>query len=428
MKPNRLLASLALLLALGVGGALLWRRSEPTVGDQGAATLPSSERVAEPVAIVEKASADSKVEVPSPTERRTAELPAAECAEERPEERGALEVELFLESTSRPLPAVLLRVYLQDSSAPHAYWREAVSDGAGRARFENLPVGRVLIRSGISGSAEASVSAGTTSRAQLVLNGYLMSGITLDVTGTTVANAELWALHAGSRDAHKVGESDASGRFYLLGAQQGERVFARAVHHSPSVPIWLGGPETARVELRLSLGNAGATVEGQILDESERPLADAAVALEPSGLVGGEPPPRASALTDREGRFRIVGCEPTLTRMLVLHEDFAAHEQSFPALPGQRNEFVVRLKRGVLVAGTVRDSQGNPVGGASLSLGGSNAWLARQTTSRSDGTFVLHGVPPGPARITVNGATLQLDVPSERSFTWNPRLPTESGR
>ena len=425
MKPALLFAGLALLLA---GAGLLWFAQSPREQPSEAAAAPESPAAgpaAEPDPL-ERTQAEAGAT--SDETRRTAELPRG--LSPRPVEvpTGALEVETVWSTLSRAAAGIPLSLFELDSASPGIATREASSDGSGVVRFEGVPEGRVRVESGLGGSVETVVVHAGTRRERLVLDSsYFVSGRTIDASGRSVSNASLWILRPGSRDALRVGESDAGGAFRLPAPAPGLRLFARGLERSPSVPVTLGGPELARVELRISLGMSAATVSGQVLDGEERALPGAAVALEPVGLVGGEPPPRALAITDSEGRFQLTGCEVGPSRLLVLHPDAVPHDQPITALPGQRNEHIVRLARGTLVAGVVSGSDGKPAAGIPLRLTASHSWLAREVRSGPQGEYTLRGVPPGTARITVGTATQVVEIPGGGAFTWNPRLRAPTG-
>ncbi len=426
MKPVQALAGLVLLLA---GGASLWivlGTDEPPGGDV-AAPAAAPEPAAKP-APLERQQSETSVSTASDEPRRSAELPRGLRPRPVAAAGGALEVEVSWSDGPRPTAGLPLSAFRLDGNMPDMVWSETTSDGEGRARFASLPPGRVRVASGLGGEVEARIVSDETCSVRLVLDaGYRLQGRTIDASGRSVSNASLWILRSGSREALRVGESDSSGRFELRGAASGLRLFARSLERSPSVPVTLGGPETARVELRIALGMAGATVIGQVLDADQQALEGAAVALEPQGLVGGELPPRALAITDAEGRFHLSGCESGASRLLVSHEDNVPFDQQITALPGQRNEHIVRLARGTLVAGTVYGSDGKPAADIPLRLAASHPWLACETRSDSSGAYVLRGVPAGTARITVGSATQVVEVPRETAFTWNPRLRAPTG-
>lgn len=424
MKPALLFAGLALLLA---GAGLLWFAQSPREQPSEAAAAPAAapELAAEPAPLERTQSEPATADADS---RRTAELPRGLNARPIAVPMGNLEVEVVWTTLSRAAAGIPLSVVRLDGTTPGVVWREGASDGSGLARFEGMPAGRVRIDSGLGSFVDALVVPSVTARERLIIDsGYFVKGRTIDAAGRTVSNASLWILRPGSRDALHVGESDANGTFRIPAPAAGLRLFARSLERSPSVPVTLGGPELANIELRIALGMAGATVTGQVLDGDELALEGAAIALEPVGLVGGEPPPRALALTDSEGRFHLTGCEGGPARLLVLHENAVAHNQSVTVLPGQRNEHIVRLARGTLVAGTVYGSDGKPAADIPLRLAASHPWLAREVRSGPQGDYTLRGVPPGPARITVGSATQVVEIPSGSSFTWNPRLRAPTG-
>jgi len=423
------LAGLALLLA---GGAALWLAlpADESAGEAAAvpqSAAPSAEPAAES-APVERAQVEALSALTAEDSRRTAEIPRRERPRPVEPATGALELEVAWASASRVAAGIPLGVFALESSQPRVLRAEVATTGDGRARFDALPPGRVRIESGLGAHLETTVVSGETRTERLLLDdGYALAGRTVDAAGRVVSNATLWMLRPGSRDSLRVGESDSHGNFRLPGVVAGQRLFARSFENSPSVPVTLGGPENARIELRLSLGAAGATVIGQVLDSDEEPLVGAAVALESTGLVGGEPPPRALGITDSEGRFRLVGCEAGTSRLLVLHEDCVPLDQSVTALPRQLNEFILRLTSGTLVAGTVYGNDGKPAANVPLRLSSTHAWLAREARSDAQGRYVLRGVPPGKASITVGSATQVVEIPRNSAFTWNPRLRAASG-
>jgi hypothetical protein len=61
--------------------------------------------------------------------------------------------------------------------------------------------------------------------------------------------------------------------------------------------------------LDLEISGAGGSIEGSVIDEQDRPIAGAGVALILEGV--GSPPSRSKfTVTDEEGRFRMRGIAP----------------------------------------------------------------------------------------------------------------------
>jgi hypothetical protein len=136
-----------------------------------------------------------------------------------------------------------------------------------------------------------------------------------------------------------------------------------------------------------------AALDGRVQDEAGRAIPGARVlALGPGDAGAGEAP--LVAMADEDGRFRFDHLVAGAYALLVEAPGLAPARRGGVAVPGA--EAVVRLAgqgaavEGVVVAGGV------PVAGARVRLGSEGA-VARETTSGSDGRFVLHGLGRGAA-------------------------------
>lgn len=336
---------------------------------------------------------------------------------------ASLEVEVRWSDSGLPAVDVGVRAQLLDSSAPHAFWRESRTDSSGVARLREVPVGHLRIVGDRSGSIEFTLASAAPQRARLELApGRLVRGRAVDAEGKAVANAELWILRQGERDGQKAGEADAMGTFQLAGALEGTRLYARHRDRSPSVPWSVPAPNAANVELRLPLGLSGGLVLGQVVDREDRAIAGAAVALEPRTLAGGELAPRATLVTGADGRFQFDGAEPSLSRLMVMHPDFAPYHEELPVVPGARTERIVRLAPAVRVAGAVRKADSSPASGVELVVHGPAEWLEQRTLTDKGGEFTLRGVGSGPLRARVGEQEVSTLVPAGLTHAWNPIL------
>lgn len=334
-----------------------------------------------------------------------------------------LEVEVRWQDSGLPAPNVGVRARLLDSAAPHALWRESRTDAGGVARLRDVPVGRLRLEGDRSGSVEFELNPTAGGRARLELApGRLVRGRALDAAGKPVANAELWILREGARDGQKVGEADAMGTFQLPGAVENSRLYARHRERSPSVPWAVPGANAANVEVQLSLGISAGLVLGQVVDVADRAIAGAAVALEPRTQVGGQPAPRLTLVTDLDGRFQFDGAEPTLSRLMVLHPDFAPFHEELAVVPGTRTERIVRLAAAVRVAGSVRRVDSSPASGVEIVVHAPAEWLELRTLTGKGGEFTLRGIGPGPLRARIGEQESSTLVPSGLTHTWNVML------
>ena len=171
----------------------------------------------------------------------------------------------------------------------------------------------------------------------------------------------------------------------------------------------------------------GATLAGRVADENGQPVAGAQGALAPATLTGiaallrqartgGAAP---AFRTAADGTFRASRLAPSENqRLLVSHPEYAASTVGgINLLPGQTAASVaVVLHRGAVIAGVVRDKDGNPVegaeadvqqgmnfrggrGGAAAQIGGfpgSGGTRGRPAVrTGADGRFEARGFSPG---------------------------------
>jgi protocatechuate 3,4-dioxygenase beta subunit len=171
----------------------------------------------------------------------------------------------------------------------------------------------------------------------------------------------------------------------------------------------------------------GATLAGRVTDENGQPVAGAQGALAPASMTGiaallrqartggGAPTFRTGA----DGTFRASRLAPGENqRLTVSHPDYAASTVGgINLLSGQTSPNVaVVLSRGAVIAGVVKDKDGNPVEGAEAEIqqgmnfrggrGGATAQInilpgpggprARPgVRTGADGRFEIHGFSPG---------------------------------
>jgi hypothetical protein len=217
------------------------------------------------------------------------------------------------------------------------------------------------------------------------------------------------------------GRSDAQGAFRVGGLADGE--YQLSVMASPDyVPL---PPQTAtsgaaNVELKL---RRGVVARVRVLDHAGKPVAGAAVSLQPTpkaqpagqpGMPGapGRVDPYSyerggssnlSATTSLDGVALFRGLDGETTYTLN-----AGAPQARDDVRGTRQEnwspadTDVRLERGYVVAGWVRDAAGKPVEGASLMRKTSESgWSGERLNA--DGSFRIRGLEPGTVTLKAAG-------------------------
>ena len=243
-----------------------------------------------------------------------------------------------------------------------------------------------------------------------------LSGRLRDRAGRPIAGGELTLLEADGAPLPRTVQSDGEGNFRFVAVLPGHYVVdARAEGFYPAEPHPVRvGKTPATLDVRL---DAGATIEGRVVDENAQPVAGAEVAvsgeapdgtpiavtassgaaaalssarLEPAGELGilrgplPYPPPTplpapAPALkqfrTDDQGTFRVTGLPAGQLVVVATHPDFArGASEPLHVVAGAEVRVTVVLSRGVEVRGRVSDERGDPVAGAELT--GDGAALA----------------------------------------------------
>ena len=181
----------------------------------------------------------------------------------------------------------------------------------------------------------------------------------------------------------------------------------------------------------------GATLVGRVTDESGQPVNGAQGALAPATLTGIAAllrPARTGGAapvfrTSADGTFRASRLAPSENqRLIVSHPEYAASTVGgINLLPGQTSaSLAVVLQRGAVIAGVVRDQDGNPLEGAEADVqqGMDSAAAAAVRRSRSDfsrarpgradvpvktgadGRFDVRGLPPGDYSLWVGRADM----------------------
>lgn len=131
-------------------------------------------------------------------------------------------------------------------------------------------------------------------------------------------------------------------------------------------------------------------------------------------FIDGE---RKTALTDADGRFELRDVPEGTARLNVSHPDYADAEQTVVISATGRADRPLELDPIDLedpgeIQGTVRDTEGNPVAGARVTLGSVPSYLPIGALPRgsavtdAEGRFTLRGVRPGVHRVEALAAVV----------------------
>ena len=205
-------------------------------------------------------------------------------------------------------------------------------------------------------------------------------------------------------------QSDADGRFLLEDVEPGTlQVTADADDYQQQIRSGIEMAAGADLELDFTL-DAGAVVEGSVTTADGEPVAQAMINVTEqrdqffSGRLIS-----AGGQTDVDGRYRVAGA-PTGPATINLYRDGGVGlTKNIEVRPGT-NVVDLVLERGYEVSGQVVGPDGNPVGGAALSIQESvqpgvihhSFGGTPESTSAADGRFALTGVKAG--NYTVNAS------------------------
>jgi len=358
---------------------------------------------------------------------------------------GALVSGVVLRSDRRtPAAGALVRLETGGLETP---WVEAGPDG--RFQLTDLPAraGTVVAEGGDAGLGEAATGPLPAPPGR-VLSIVLaapptLEGLAID-TGTRAPVPRVRITvedGARTRTAH----TGPDGRYRIRGLlpQRPYRLRADEPRHTPYVRarVLLTTAETLRVDVPLTLA---ATLAGRVVDEAGKPVAGAL------GRIMPAPPARMAARlgawraadrlvfrTGADGTFKatrlVAGDEQ---RLAIAHPDYQPKTTGGLSLaPGRTKTVEVVLRRGLTLAGRVRDEAGRPVADAEIELGSGRGFGARaaralgvsalaearpKASSGSDGRFEVKGLSEGDYSLTVSKAGFadhRLD-----------RVPIDAGR
>jgi hypothetical protein len=201
---------------------------------------------------------------------------------------------------------------------------------------------------------------------------HKLGALVVSVTGPNdrpVAGARV-VTAGGALWPARATETDANGEVHIRGLAAG--VYAlRAVKEEDVSPIELGVPlargEERRVALRLAPGRTIAVRATDGATEDAEAVAGARVTL----VEGGVSPFPLEATTDKKGRARLGPIAAGFATLAVHADGFVAIGASPVADPPPAETRLVLTRSGTLV-GIVVDSRGDPVGGATIEVAGTD--------------------------------------------------------
>lgn len=175
-------------------------------------------------------------------------------------------------------------------------------------------------------------------------------------------------------------------------------LFVTADGHVPKVTSWgTRRPMPAQYTMRLE---RGVTIAGTVVDEAGQPIAGAKIEFDGPGNDWAVPDniqfgPDATSMSEADGRWSCNMIPTNMARfsLLVTHPEHA--HTTVPVQSDAPRAHVVVMKAGFTVAGTVQDSNGNPIDAAEVRDVRMNEEGERSTNTDPAGTFQLKHMNAG---------------------------------
>lgn len=213
-------------------------------------------------------------------------------------------------------------------------------------------------------------------------------------SGTPVPGATVTVTDLDGRQHGRTVSGDDGTYAVPLGTGGTYLVVTRTDGAGPDAGLVAVGASPARHDVTVA---GGGTVRGTLTDATGHPVGAAAVTLiDTAGEVVAHTP------TDPAGRFLVEtpGTGPhTLTATAPGHGPLARTVDADPAAPPVELRFPALAG----IAGVARSGDGRPVPGARIVIGDNDGRTVAETTTGRDGSYELHGLPPGRHELTASG-------------------------
>ena len=224
---------------------------------------------------------------------------------------------------------------------------------------------------------------------------------TVRLGGTPVAGAQVTLIDDRGPEQAVRTTTDEAGRYLAEGLQLGGvGVTARTARGQTGASRGRTEAGETPNEVDVEIGTAG--VQARILDAEGEPVSGSWINVEDAepGDGGTWSRVKANGNSDTDGHFQADGLQPGTYVLRVNRVEFAQYvSEPFRIADGEVKDLGdVRLRRGAVLQGIVRDDAGSPVEKVTVSLRdmqGREVFLFSMATTGSDGRYALHGVEPG---------------------------------
>jgi uncharacterized GH25 family protein len=287
-------------------------------------------------------------------------------------------------------------------------FRDVTADADGRFSFDDVSAGVYQIHAthealeGVSSAVAVGIADTATDVVVPVSRARIVSGRVVGPDGKPVPDV-LVSLYrreppwsAGVR-----GKSDASGAFELKGVFAGTWFAHAQSDDHPSAmsePIKVGDVDVTNLELKLA---SAGVVDGQVVDASGRPVANALVTAD----VMPEKPNRAyspvsARRTDADGRFVLKPVSAGRLTLSAQHDSAGiVRLPSQPIAEAEHKTIAVKLQPSGSIHGIVRFDDGTPAASVTVTANNRTRYIMTgpppTATSGRDGRFALTTLEPG---------------------------------
>ena len=206
----------------------------------------------------------------------------------------------------------------------------------------------------------------------------------------------------GAQEPNRV-FSDPQGNFRLEGVAPGMvTIEVKADGYAPSRKQGIEVRSDAVADAGTLTLSLGRTVRGRVLAaKDDLPVAGATVSLAQAQGFGmmrfGGDEQEAAAVTGVDGAFSVAGLESRTYSVAATQPDYSPNNGRVEVPPdADVDDFVIRLSKGGILTGTVRDAQKQPVQGANVLITKIPMSGAPQTVSTGpDGRYTVEKMAPG---------------------------------
>jgi RNA polymerase sigma-70 factor (ECF subfamily) len=427
--------------------ALTWYSLREPAGAQGADAPPSG-----PVRVAAAAPMPPAPVAVSESGSERTPLPAAGSTARSTTPTGALAVRV-LWSDQRPAADIGVRVGFVAAPNFEASVVTARTGSDGRARFERLAVGEVLVQCDRGAQRQCTIRGGECTDATLAIErGVRIRGRVLDVDGRPAAGAEVYLLFRFVAYADVVARAADDGSFAIddAPAERSLGLSARMAQRAPSPQQVVTADAGRTIDVELQFAARGGAVAGRVVDDRGEPVAAASVLvgrettyeLFKTRWMGKAPPLQGQrAGSDGRGDWLVDGVAAGDRPVLVVAPGFAPWSGKAFVVEGAVARCDAALVPAAKLAGVVRDERGNAVANATVRVGRSGLQSVA-TQSAGDGSYALDGLPLGPFAAMAQaagageaqtgltgtaGATLHWDPVLSRATTLRGRVVSDRG-